>query len=49
MHAYFNNRKILLSYKIGNKRSIENNTLYAYFGCDSLIKFKENTNIPKVK
>lgn len=49
MRTYFNNIEIILSYKIGNKRSIENNTLYAYFGCDSLIKFKENTNMPKVK
>lgn len=47
MCVYFNNRKILLSYKIGNKRSIENNTLYAYFGCDSLIK--SSKKIPTCK
>lgn len=47
MHTYFNNIEIILSYKIGNKRSIENNTLYAYFGCDSLIK--SSKKIPTCK
>lgn len=47
MCVYFNNRKILLSYKKGNKSITENSVLHAYIGCDSLIK--SSKKIPTCK
>lgn len=43
MHTYFNYRKMLLSYKKGNKSIVENSVLHAYIGCNSLLeKFKND-------